>query len=73
MQASTRWTSASLGPRIAISIDQIHRTIGRGEDCIVSRQRRDSYNNALAETINGLFKAEVTHRRGPWRSFEAVE
>lgn len=27
----------------------------------------------MAETINGLFKAEVIHRRGPWRSFEAVE
>jgi len=33
----------------------------------------DSYDNALAETINGLFKAEVIHRRGPWRSFEAME
>ena len=33
----------------------------------------DSYDNALAETINGLFKSEVIHRRGPWRSFEAVE
>ena len=33
----------------------------------------DSYDNALAETINGLFKAEVIHRRGPWRSFVAVE
>ena len=33
----------------------------------------DSYDNALAETINGLFKAEVIHRRGPWRTFEAVE
>ena len=33
----------------------------------------DSYENALAETINGLYKAEVIHRRGPWRSFEAVE
>ena len=33
----------------------------------------DSYDNALAETINGLFKAEVIHRRGPWRSMEAVE
>ena len=33
----------------------------------------DSYDNALAETINGLFKTEVIHRRGPWRSFEAVE
>ncbi len=33
----------------------------------------DSYDNALAETINGLFKAEVIHRRGPWRSLQAVE
>lgn len=33
----------------------------------------DRYDNALVETINGLFKAEVIHRRGPWRSFEAVE
>ena len=33
----------------------------------------DSYDNALAETINGLYKAGVIHRRGPWRSFEAVE
>ncbi len=33
----------------------------------------DSYDNALAETINGLFKAEVIHHRGPLRSFEAVE
>ena len=33
----------------------------------------DSYDNALAETINGLYKAEVIYRRGPWRSFEAVE
>jgi len=33
----------------------------------------DSYDNALAETINGLYKAEVIHRRGPWRSFEALE
>ena len=28
----------------------------------------DSYDNALAETINGLYKTEVIHRRGPWRS-----
>jgi len=33
----------------------------------------DSYDNALAETINGLYKAEVIHRCGPWRSLEAVE
>ncbi len=33
----------------------------------------DSYDNALAETINGRYEAEVIHRRGPCRSFEAVE
>jgi putative transposase len=33
----------------------------------------DSYDNALAETVIGLFKAEVIRRRGPWRSFETVE
>lgn len=33
----------------------------------------DSYDNALAESIIGLFKAELIQRRGPWRSVEAVE
>ena len=33
----------------------------------------DSYDNALAESINGLYKAEVTHRRGPWKRVQAVE
>lgn len=33
----------------------------------------DSYDNALAETINGLYKAEVIHRCGPWKNLEAVE
>jgi putative transposase len=33
----------------------------------------DSYDNALAETVIGLFKTEVIRRRGPWRSIEPVE
>lgn len=33
----------------------------------------DSYDNALAETINGLYKAEVIHKDGPWRGMEDVE
>lgn len=33
----------------------------------------DSYDNALAETINGLYKVEVIHRGAPWKSREAVE
>jgi transposase InsO family protein len=34
---------------------------------------RDSYDNALAETINGLYKAELIYKRGPWKSREAVD
>jgi putative transposase len=33
----------------------------------------DSYDNALAETIIGLYKTEVIHRRGPWRKLDDVE
>ena len=33
----------------------------------------DSYDNALAETIIGLFKSEIIRRRGPWRDVEHVE
>ena len=33
----------------------------------------DSYDNALAETINGLYKTEVIRRRGPWKNIEAIE
>jgi transposase InsO family protein len=33
----------------------------------------DSYDNALAETVNGLYKNEVIHRQGPWRGVDAVE
>ena len=35
--------------------------------------RGDSYDNALAETVNGLYKAELIGRRGPWRGAEQVE
>jgi putative transposase len=33
----------------------------------------DSYDNALAETLNGLYKAELIRRGGPWRNAEDVE
>ena len=33
----------------------------------------DSYDNALAETINGLYKTELIHRRAPWKTRQAVE
>jgi transposase InsO family protein len=35
--------------------------------------RGDSYDNALAETINGLYKAELIHRRAAWKTKESVE
>ena len=35
--------------------------------------RGDSYDNALAEAVNGLYKAELIRKRGPWRSLEQVE
>ena len=35
--------------------------------------RGDSYDNALAETINGLYKAELIHRRAPWKTVESLE
>ncbi len=33
----------------------------------------DSYDNALAETINGLYKTELIKTRGPWRTVDQVE
>ena len=33
----------------------------------------DCYDNALAETINGLYKAELIHRRAPWKTKESLE
>jgi len=35
--------------------------------------RGDSYDNALAETINGLYKTELVHRRAPWKTKESLE
>ena len=55
-----------------LSIRYTERLIGAGIEPSVGSVG-DSYDNALAETINGLFKTEVIRRRGPWRSMEAVE
>ena len=33
----------------------------------------DSYDNVLAEAIKGLYKVELIHRCGPWKSMESVE
>ena len=57
---------------LAGSIRYTERLAGAGIEPSVGSVG-DSYDNALAETINGLYKTEVIHRCGPWRSFEAVE
>lgn len=33
----------------------------------------DSHDNALAETMNGLYKTELIHHRGPWKTKVALE
>ena len=54
-----------------LSIRYTERLAEAGAVCSVG-SRGDSYDNALAESVNGLYKAEVIHRR-PWRSLEQVE
>lgn len=55
-----------------VSIRYTQRLLDAGIEPSV-RSVGDSYDNALAETMIGLFKTEVIRRRGPWRSLEAVE
>jgi transposase InsO family protein len=60
-----------LEPKQYVSIRYTERLAAAGIEPSVGSVG-DSFDNALAETINGLYKAEVIHRRGPWRSCEAV-
>ena len=53
-------------------LDALEQAFGRGCDASVGSVG-DSYDNALAETINGLYKTEVIRRRGPWKNIEEVE
>jgi putative transposase len=55
-----------------VSIRYTERLLGAGIEPSVGSVG-DSYDNALAETVIGLFKTEVIRWRGPWRSLEAVE
>ena len=55
-----------------VSIKDTERLTEAGVEPSVGRVG-DSDDNALAETLNGLDKAEVIRRRGPWRNLEAVE
>lgn len=66
--AARRRADPALRPRLAVRLDPLHGAAGRGR-----RRALDSYDNALAETINGLYKTELIRRRAPWKTREAVE
>jgi transposase InsO family protein len=55
-----------------LSLRYTERLVAAGIDASVG-SRGDSYDNAMAETIIGLFKTEVIHPRGPWRGIDPVE
>lgn len=55
-----------------LGIRYTERLVAAGIDSSVG-SRGDAYDNALAETINGLYKAEVIYHLGPWRGLEDVE
>jgi len=55
-----------------ISIRYTERLAQAGIETSVG-SRGDSYDNALAESVNGLYKAELIHRRAPWKTRAAVE
>ena len=66
------WSTTATGASQYLSIRYTERLAEAGIEPSVGSVG-DSYDNALAETVIGLFKTEVIRRRGPWRSLEAVE
>src|SRR3954454_14894157 len=69
---SRRRCDHRLNPPNILSIRYTDRLEDAGAVCSVG-SRGDSYDNALAEAVNGLYKAEVIRKRGPWRTLEPVE
>jgi putative transposase len=61
-----------LEPKQYLSIRYTQRLAEAGAACSVG-SRGDSYDNALAETIIGLYKTELIRRRGPWKGLDDVE
>jgi transposase InsO family protein len=60
-----------LEPKQSLAIRSTERLADAGLELSVG-SRGDAYDNALAESVIGLFKTEVIRRRGPWRRLEAV-
>ena len=68
-------TMCSISSKIGCTAEALRKWVRRSEtdmDASVGSVG-DSYDNALAETINGLYKTEVIRRRGPWKNIEEVE
>jgi len=55
-----------------LAIRYTERLADAGAICSVG-SRGDSYDNALAESVIGLYKTELIRKQGPWRSFEQLE
>jgi len=71
--AGPHWPRSSLRPRRQyLAIRYTERLADAGAVCSVG-SRGDSYDNAMAESVNGLYKTEVIRKQGPWRSFEQLE
>jgi putative transposase len=69
------WTVSSITPDRGVQYLAIRYTERLAETGAVRSvgSRGDSYDNALAETVVGLYKTELIRRCGPWRSLEQVE
>jgi len=63
----------SLGPRLPVHLDPLHRAFGRGRHRALGGSAGDAYDNALAESTIGLYKTELVDRQGPWRTPQRVE
>lgn len=68
----TNYSDRLLRPRFPKSIRYTERLAEAGIEPSVG-SKGDSYDNAMAESVIGLFKAEVIHRRGPWKGLDGVE
>jgi transposase InsO family protein len=66
-------SGAPQGSRQPGRLDPLHRALAEAGIEPSVGSVGDSYDNALAETVIGLFKTEVIRRCGPWRQAEAVE
>jgi putative transposase len=66
VQTGLNWSSQHLAIRYTerLAVEGAVTSVG---------SKGDSFDNALAETVNGLYKAELIYRRGPWKTIEHVE